>query len=58
MVNVDGREIKFRVLLQYMKQHDGIDPAGEPDGEALAAQIDGTEKSPGLGDELTARPFP
>jgi len=58
MVNVDGREIQPRMLLQYMKQHDGIDPAGEPDGEALAAQIDGTEKSPDLGDELTARPLP
>ena len=58
MVNVDGREIQPRMLLQYMKQHDRIDPAGEPDDEALAAQIDGTEKSPDLGDELTARPFP
>jgi hypothetical protein len=47
-----------RAVPKNLQQRYGIDPAGEPDGEALAAQIDRTEKSPDLGDELTARPFP
>jgi len=45
MVNVDGRQTQ-RNVLQYMKQHDGVDPAGEPDGEALAAQIDEPRNRP------------
>ena len=39
-VNRANGESEFgRKLAQQMKQHDRIDTAGEPDGDALAAQI-------------------